>query len=153
MHQADTLKVLANSILQNPLFKILYLLAVLMSLAALILSFFYRCPPPLFFLLEALVNGLMIIEVLSRFAANRRLFWDSIWNKVDSVLAVLCLVTLGIIIFGHHQCNAGEVDPTKEVEILELILLILRNGMALSRSLSLIQRYCYILLMLETQSA
>jgi hypothetical protein len=53
---------------------------------------------------------------------------------------VLCLITLGLIIFGHDQCNVEEVDQSKEVEILELIILILRNGMALSRSLSLIQR-------------
>lgn len=143
MHQTDTLKVLANAVLQNPLFKIFYLLAVLMSLVTLVISFFYRCPPPLFFFLEAVVNGLMIVEVCARFAANRRMFWDSFWNRVDAVLVVLCVITLGLIIFGHHQCHAGEPDPTKEVEILEQIILILRNGMALSRSLSLIQRYFY----------
>lgn len=131
---------LANSILQSPLFKIFYLLAVLMSLSTLIISFFYRCPPSIFFVLEAAVNGLMIIEVFARFAANRRMFWDSFWNRLDTILVILCLITLGLIIFGHHQCHSGELDPTKEVEILEQIILILRNGMALSRSLSLIQR-------------
>lgn len=112
-----------------------------MSISTLIISFFYRCPPPIFFFLEAAVNGLMIIEVLARFAANRRMFWDSFWNRVDAILMVFCLITLGLIIFGHHQCHAGQVDSTKEVEIVEQIILILRNGMSFSRSLSLIQRY------------
>ena len=95
----------------------------------------------MFFFLEALVNGLMVIEVAARFIANRRRFWESLWNRVDAVLVVFCLFTLVLIIFGHHQCHIGESDPTKEVEILEQIILILRNGMSLSRSVSLIQRY------------
>jgi hypothetical protein len=142
IEQADTLKVLANCILQNPLFKIFYLLAVLLSIITLVISFVYRCPPPIFFFLEAVVNGLMIIEVLARFAANTRLFWNSFWNKLDSVLVVLSVITLGLIIFGHEQCHVGEADPAaQKVEIFEQVILICRNGLALSRSLSLIQRY------------
>ena len=141
MHQADTWKALATTILQNPLFKFFYLVAVLISLLTLIISFINRCPPLIFFFLEALVNGLMVIEVAARFIANRRRFWESFWNRIDAVLVVFCLFTLVLIIFGHHQCHIGESDPTKEVEILEQIILILRNGMSLSRSVSLIQRY------------
>lgn len=57
------------------------------------------------------------------------------WNRFDVFLVAICLLTLGILLFGTH-CSPGQ---TREEE-LSTIILVLRNGIAFSRSLLMIQK-------------
>jgi hypothetical protein len=82
-------------------------------------------------------------------------FWKSTFNIVDLCLVLLCAITL-IVLFFSHDCSPyrrGEEPPGpgedigntserggKSEELLDSLLLILRNGAQLFRLLSVVRR-------------
>ncbi|CAG8437178.1 4221_t:CDS:2 [Diversispora eburnea] len=78
-----------------------------------------------FIILEIIINTVMIGEVTTRFLALRNIFWKSLYNIVDIILVMLCVITLILILKGGCL-HKGE-------EIFDLVLLIVRNLVQFSR--------------------
>ncbi|ORY38118.1 hypothetical protein BCR33DRAFT_789042 [Rhizoclosmatium globosum] len=66
MTQAELLTSLSNRLLHSKFYKWLYLAMMILSLFCLVLSFIQQCPSGIYYWLDALVNIIMIVEVLIR---------------------------------------------------------------------------------------
>lgn len=92
---------------------------------------FDPCPEDLLLVgLEYAINVALIVEVAIRFLAQRKMFFTSIFNIFDMVIVFLCFVTLTYLTFG--VCSTGEA-------IADSILLLIRNGIQLSRLLAMLR--------------
>ncbi|KZT75002.1 hypothetical protein DAEQUDRAFT_734498 [Daedalea quercina L-15889] len=98
-----------------------------LSMATVALSLSNECPTLPFFILEVIINGAMILEVAIRFVAFGRQFWTSVWNVMDLVITVFCVITL-LVIF-----SAGCGNTSKEEELFDNILLVARNAIQFGR--------------------
>ena len=133
----EQFKSIARRLLYHPLFKFYYLFMGILSLVCLVLSLAQKeCPTFWFFILEFVLNVSMITEVSMRYIALEKQFWDSIFNKIDLGLALLCIITLAYIYFGP-TCSSSQTTE----QVLEQVLLIIRNVIAFSRSIMILQRY------------
>ncbi|KAI8620701.1 hypothetical protein BC830DRAFT_1058922 [Chytriomyces sp. MP71] len=125
MTQAEMLASIANRILHSKFYRLLYLGMAILSVVCLVLV---RCPSGIFYWLDALLNIVMIVEVLIRVNAMGQQFWKSIWNLVDIGLVFLCILTLFWLLFGQCQNGSGSWETE-----LDAALLIARNGTQLLR--------------------
>ncbi|KAI8622703.1 hypothetical protein BC830DRAFT_1088457 [Chytriomyces sp. MP71] len=128
MTQAEVLSSIANRILHSKFYRLLYLGMAILSVVCLVLSFIEQCPSGIFYWLDALLNIVMIVEVLIRVNAMGQQFWKSIWNLVDIGLVFLCILTLFWLLFGECQNGSGSWETE-----LDAALLIARNGTQLFR--------------------
>ncbi|SAM07894.1 hypothetical protein [Absidia glauca] len=80
----------------------------------------HSSPSLTFIVFEAIINFAMIAEVTIRLLALRRTYWQSIWNIIDTILVVLCAVTLIVLATG---CSASE----RKEAIFDTLLLVIRN--------------------------
>ncbi|KAI7881481.1 hypothetical protein K492DRAFT_194332 [Lichtheimia hyalospora FSU 10163] len=146
--RSEMIQGMANRILYSRFYIALYIglaalsvLSVLMScfLAVLVVrcpwqSLRETCPSPLFLLFEFVINMAMMMEVTIRFLALRKAFWQSIWNAMDAMLVLLCVVTLLILIFA--DCSAGE----RREAMIDTMLLVVRNGVQLYRLITVARK-------------
>lgn len=134
MTRDEMLHSLANRILHSRKYQYFYLFMMSLSLFCLVLSTIQTCPTGYFYFLEAVVNLIMISEVLIRFHALGKVFWRSVWNKLDVVLVLLCLLTLFWLWFG--TCSTSRSWETEA----DTLLLVVRNGIQFARIAVLIRR-------------
>ncbi|KAL0079267.1 hypothetical protein J3Q64DRAFT_1761839 [Phycomyces blakesleeanus] len=131
--KTEIIQGMANRFMYSRFYIILYLGLGLLSLSTIILSINETCPSPLFIVFEAIVNVAMILEVVVRLVALRRAYWKSIWNIVDTVLVILCAVTLVVLASG---CSAGE----RSEAIFDTILLVIRNCFQFTRLFMMVRK-------------
>ncbi|KAI8329305.1 hypothetical protein BC941DRAFT_443185 [Chlamydoabsidia padenii] len=111
---------MANRLMYSNFYIALYLGLGILSLVSIIMSIQETCPSLMFIIFEAIINFAMIAEVTVRMLALRRAYWQSIWNIVDTILVVLCAITLIVLATG---CSASERNEA----IFDTLLLVIRN--------------------------
>ncbi|KAI8361950.1 hypothetical protein B0O80DRAFT_379747 [Mortierella sp. GBAus27b] len=113
---------LANRIIYSKFYMLLYIVMALLSIWSIFLSFHQGCSSSkLFVVLESIINGTMIAEVLLRLTALGKNYWRSTSNILDIVLVFFCFITLILVLQG---CGSGH----EAEEVLDTVLLILRNA-------------------------
>ncbi|KAF9988749.1 hypothetical protein BGZ80_002301 [Entomortierella chlamydospora] len=113
---------LANRIIYSKFYMFLYLVMAILSVWSIFLSFHQGCSSsPLFVVLESIINGTMIAEVVLRLTALGKNYWRSSSNILDILLVMFCFITLILVLQG---CGSGH----EAEEVLDTILLILRNA-------------------------
>ncbi|AXA48990.1 ion transport protein [Malassezia restricta] len=142
MSREEMLKGLANRFVHSTTYLYLYATMAVLSLVTVIFSLLWTCPGPAFYILELLVNVILVAEVCVRFVAYGRNFWKSTYNIIDLFLVVLCILTL-IILFVGHGCSPIAERPGMSEELLDSVLLIVRNVMQCMRLISVIRRSGY----------
>jgi hypothetical protein len=86
-------------------------------------------------MLEFTVNAFMLVEVLVRYLALDKRFWESTWNVVDLVLVAVCLLTMLFIFY-------ADCSKTKTREALfDLSVLFLRNLLQFFRLANILKEY------------
>lgn len=118
--RSEAIQGMANRFMYSQFYIILYLGLAGLSLISIILSLAETCPSLLFIILESIINFAMITEVSIRMVALRRAYWRSVWNIIDTILVVLCAITLIVIASG---CSASE----RSEALFDTILLVIRN--------------------------
>ncbi|CAO3607284.1 unnamed protein product [Cunninghamella blakesleeana] len=118
--RSEMIQGMANCLLYSNFYIALYLTLGILSLISIVMSIQETCPSLMFLIFEAIINFAMIIEVSIRFLALRRAYWQSIWNIIDTVLVMLCVITLIVLATG---CSASE----RKEAIFDTLLLVIRN--------------------------
>ncbi|KAL7417545.1 hypothetical protein BDY24DRAFT_368046 [Mrakia frigida] len=124
---------LLSRIVHSRNYIILYLGMAALSITTVIFSLMGDCPPLAFYVLEVIVNGVMILEVAIRVVAFGRQFFTSTFNLADLGITFLCVITLLVVLF--TPCSGRG----KEEEIFDTLLLVARNFFQFGR-LALIMR-------------
>ncbi|CAO1632548.1 unnamed protein product [Sympodiomycopsis kandeliae] len=149
LDQSEILKGLANRFVHSTAYLYLYGSMALASLLTVIMSIANECPGTIFYVVEMLVNVVLVVEVAIRFVAFGRQFWHSTFNILDLFLVFLCTLTLLIIFFSHDCSPYNRNNPDRKgrggrqgkgEELLDSFLLIFRNGMQLMRLLAVVRR-------------
>lgn len=138
----EVLKGLANRFVHSTTYLYLYATMAFLSLVTVALSLLSTCPGPTFYALELLVNVALVIEVSIRFVAFGKHFWKSTFNVVDLCLVALCLITLIVLVLGHG-CSRYAQRSGRSEELLDNLLLIVRNVVQCTRLLSVVRRSGY----------
>lgn len=138
----EALKGLANRFVHSTTYVYLYATMALLSLLTVVISLMTKCPGPAFYLLELVVNVVLMAEVGVRFIAFGKHFWKSTYNIVDLCLVALCGLTLVVLFFGHG-CSPYAQRTGRREELLDSILLIVRNAIQCTRLLSVVRRSRY----------
>ncbi|TPX40104.1 hypothetical protein SeMB42_g06146 [Synchytrium endobioticum] len=131
---SEVLNGAANRILHSSFYRGLYLVMVVLSLVSVSMSLVDPCPSGWFYVLEAVVNLTMIVEVSIRFIALGKHYWKSVWNILDLVMVALCAMTLVYLLFG--ECSMARATEA----VLDTILLVVRNGIQFSRLVLMIRK-------------
>lgn len=142
MSRDERLKGLANRFVHSRWYLYLYATMAALSLVTVVLSLWGRCPGVAFYVLELLINVALVAEVSVRLVAFGPHFWDSTLNVVDLGLVVLCLVTLLLLVLGHG-CSPLSKRTGAGEELLDSVLLIVRNVVQCMRLLSVVRRSGY----------
>ncbi|KAL1951427.1 hypothetical protein VTO73DRAFT_576 [Trametes versicolor] len=127
MTRDEITKGIANRFVHSRTYIILYLAMAALSITTVVLSLVNDCPTIPFYILEFIINGAMILEVVIRFVAFGKQFWKSPFNIMDLVLTAFCVITLLFIFF------AGCGNTSKEEELLDTLLLVARNFLQFGR--------------------
>ncbi|KAK3819695.1 MAG: hypothetical protein J3Q66DRAFT_280892 [Benniella sp.] len=126
---------LANRIIYSKFYMALYVVMALLSVVSIFLSFHQGCSSSkLFVVLECIINGTMIAEVAVRFTALGRSYWRSTSNILDILLVCFCFTTLILVLQG---CGSGH----EAEEVLDTVLLILRNAVQGWRLYTMVKKY------------
>lgn len=133
----DAFKSLANRFVHSTAYLYLYASMAFLSFVTVILSLAYTCPGAGFYMLELMINAVLVAEVAIRLLAFGKHFWKSIYNTVDLVLVAICIVTLFVIFF-NHTCSP--YHPSREEELLDSVLLIVRNVVQCARLVGVVRR-------------
>ncbi|KAF9928732.1 hypothetical protein FBU30_002150 [Linnemannia zychae] len=113
---------------------ILYIVMAILSIWSIVLSVRQGCSSSsLFIILESIINGTMIIEVALRLTALGKNYWRSTSNILDIILVIFCFITLILVLQG---CGSGHETE----EVLDTILLILRNAVQSWRLYTMIKK-------------
>jgi len=123
---------IANRFVFSQIYLYLYLSMALLSLTTVVLSLLSECPTAAFYVLEMVVNVAMIVEVGLRLVAFGKRFWTSFFNWLDLVITGICVVTVGVTLV--QGCGA------KKEEVLETLLLVVRNGLQFVRLALMVRR-------------
>ncbi|PHZ13629.1 uncharacterized protein RHIMIDRAFT_236681 [Rhizopus microsporus ATCC 52813] len=134
--KSEIVKGMANRFMYSKFYIGLYLILAFLSFVSIIMSLTETCPSHLFIIFEAIINLAMIVEVSTRLLALGRNYWKSVWNVVDIILVMLCVVTLIVLTTG---CSIGERNEA----IFDTILLVIRNGFQLFRLFMMLRRNQY----------
>ncbi|KAF9412768.1 hypothetical protein BGZ94_000923 [Podila epigama] len=127
---------LANRIIYSKFYMFLYLVMACLSLWSVVLSFRQGCASSsLFIILEVIINCSMIAEVGLRLTALGKSYWRSTSNILDTFLVAFCLLTLFLVLEG---CGTGRGHKAEEV--LDTVLLVIRNGVQAWRLYTVIRK-------------
>ncbi|KAH6585016.1 hypothetical protein BASA60_000711 [Batrachochytrium salamandrivorans] len=111
-NQKELIHSLASRLLHSTSYQVFYVIMAVLSLVCL-----------------AIVS---LVGV--RFLAYRKRYWHSVWNILDIVMVLFCVVAFVFVV-------GGACDSTKRKEaVAEEILLIFRNGIQFSRLVLMMQK-------------
>ncbi|WVF66365.1 hypothetical protein IAT40_001105 [Kwoniella sp. CBS 6097] len=135
---SEQLRGVANRIIFSRYYILFYGAMMGLSFATLVISLIAthgnRCPPAVWHILEVVINILMVVEVGTRWVAYGKKYPLTPLNIVDIILVLFCSVTL-ILVF-RNPCGSG----TRSEELLDTILLIIRNTVQFLRLGSILRR-------------
>ncbi|KLT43179.1 hypothetical protein CC85DRAFT_258946 [Cutaneotrichosporon oleaginosum] len=135
---SEQLRGVANRIIFSRYYILFYFIMMTLSMATVVLSLIatshHECPPPVWHVLEVIVNALMVLEVSTRWIAYGKKYPMTLLNMLDLVLVFFCVVTL-IFVFAS-PCGEG----TRQEEVLDTILLVIRNGVQFLRLGNILRR-------------
>ncbi|KAH6561215.1 hypothetical protein BASA62_009992 [Batrachochytrium salamandrivorans] len=133
-NQKELIHSLASRLLHSTSYQVFYVIMAVLSLVCLAISMTHKCPPGWFYVLESLIIISLVLEVGVRFLAYRKRYWHSVWNILDIVMVLFCVVAFVFVV-------GGACDSTKRKEaVAEEILLIFRNGIQFSRLVLMMQK-------------
>ncbi|RHZ77655.1 hypothetical protein Glove_174g176 [Diversispora epigaea] len=132
LSRSEVVRGIANRIIYSRFYSWLYLGMALLSAVSIVLSLIEECQTIGFIILEIIINIVMIGEVTTRFLALRKIFWKSLYNIIDIILVMLCVITLILILKGGCL-HKGE-------EIFDLTLLIVRNLVQFGRLIVMLRK-------------
>ncbi|ODN75541.1 hypothetical protein L202_06667 [Cryptococcus amylolentus CBS 6039] len=136
--RSEQLRGVANRILFSRYYILFYGAMMGLSLATLVLSLIAThkgdCPPIAWHIIEVILNGLMVLEVTTRWFANGKKFPITFLNIVDLALLAFCLFTLLLVFFS--PCSSS----TRSEEIFDTILLVGRNAIQFLRLGAILRR-------------
>lgn len=138
----EMLKGLANRFVHSTTYLYLYATMAGLSFLTVVMSLLWTCPGPSFYVLELLVNLALVGEVSVRLVAFGKNFWKSTFNVIDLCLVLVCVLTL-LLLFVSHGCSPLSERPGMGEELLDSVLLIVRNAVQCIRLLSVIRRSQY----------
>ncbi|ORY30823.1 hypothetical protein BCR39DRAFT_494399 [Naematelia encephala] len=122
---SEQLRGVANRIIFSRYYILFYLVMFGLGVGTVVLSLIAThnksCPPVAWHILEVVVNVLMVLEVGTRWVAYGKKYPLTLLNIVDLLLVLFCTLTL-ILVF-HNPCSTG----TRQEEVLDTILLVIRN--------------------------
>ncbi|WVQ93982.1 hypothetical protein IAU59_001060 [Kwoniella sp. CBS 9459] len=135
---SEQLRGVANRIIFSRYYILFYGAMMGLSFATLVISLIAThgntCPPAVWHILEVVINILMVVEVGTRWVAYGKKYPLTLLNVVDIILVLFCSVTL-ILVF-RNPCGSG----TRSEELLDTILLIIRNTVQFLRLGSILRR-------------
>ncbi|OCF33096.1 hypothetical protein I317_01896 [Kwoniella heveanensis CBS 569] len=135
---SEQLRGVANRIIFSRYYILFYGAMMGLSFATLVISLIAthgnKCPPAVWHILEVVINILMVVEVGTRWVAYGKKYPLTLLNVVDIILVLFCSVTL-ILVF-RNPCGSG----TRSEELLDTILLIIRNTVQFLRLGSILRR-------------
>ncbi|CAD6573585.1 MAG: hypothetical protein TREMPRED_000862 [Tremellales sp. Tagirdzhanova-0007] len=141
---SEQLRGVANRIIFSRYYILFYFVMMSLSLTTVILSLIatheHRCPPIAWHILEIIVNVMMVVEVSTRWVAYGKKYPMTPLNIIDLLLVLFCTVTL-ILVF-RNPCSTG----TRQEEILDTILLVIRNAVQFLRLGNILRRSGHSLL-------
>ncbi|WVR03252.1 hypothetical protein IAU60_000243 [Kwoniella sp. DSM 27419] len=141
---SEQLRGVANRIIFSRYYVLFYGAMMGLSFATLVISLIAthgnKCPPAVWHILEVIINVLMVVEVGTRWIAYGKKYPMTPLNVVDIILVLFCSVTL-ILVF-RNPCGSG----TRSEELLDTILLIIRNTVQFLRLGSILRRSGHSLL-------
>ncbi|KAI1788818.1 hypothetical protein LXA43DRAFT_1096987 [Ganoderma leucocontextum] len=140
MTKDEIAKNIANRFVHSQTYIIIYLAMAALSITTVVLSLVNDCPTLPFYILEFIINAAMIVEVGIRFVAFGRQFWRSVWNIMDLVITAFCGITLLFILF------SGCDNTSKEEELLDTLLLVVRNILQFGRLATVMRQYVLFLM-------
>ncbi|KAE8211675.1 hypothetical protein CF327_g4594 [Tilletia walkeri] len=169
LSRSEIVKGVANRFVHSTAYLYFYGGMAVASLLTVAISLIQDCPGTLFYSLELAINVLLIAEVGIRLFAFGKQFWKSTFNIIDLCLVVFCALTLLVIFFSHdcspNNTNGGtghygssfdgdrDADGNehsgysgrggrggKSEELLDSVLLIIRNAMQCFRLVSVVRR-------------
>ncbi|KAF9133423.1 hypothetical protein BGX30_012295 [Mortierella sp. GBA39] len=125
---------LANRIIYSRFYMILYFIMAVLSIWSIFLSLHQGCSSSsLFIVLESIINGTMIAEVVLRLTALGKNYWRTTANILDIILVMFCIITLILVLQG---CSSGHETE----KVVDTILLILRNAVQCWRLYTMIKK-------------
>ncbi|CDZ96752.1 wsc domain-containing protein [Phaffia rhodozyma] len=131
LSRPEVIKGFANRIVHSRSYIILYLGMAALSITTVVLSLQSECPPISFYILEVVVNLVMILEVGIRLVAFGRQFYQSIFNLLDLLITLFCIITLLVVFW--TPCSSRE-------EVLDDVILVVRNVFQFGRLAVLMRR-------------
>ncbi|KAK8844571.1 hypothetical protein IAR55_006418 [Kwoniella newhampshirensis] len=141
---SEQLRGVANRIIFSRYYIFFYFAMMSLSLATLVISLISthgrRCPPVAWHILEVIINALMVLEVTTRWVAYGKKYPLTLLNVVDLALVAFCSITL-ILVF-RNPCGSG----TRSEEVLDTILIVIRNAVQFLRLGSILRRSGHSLL-------
>ncbi|TXT10679.1 hypothetical protein VHUM_02184 [Vanrija humicola] len=136
---SEQLRGVANRIIFSRYYILFYFIMMSLSLTTVVLSLIAtsrkQCPPVSWHILEVIVNFLMVVEVSTRWIAYGKKYPMTLLNLLDLCLVLFCVITL-ILVFAN-PCAEG---TTRQEEILDTILLAIRNGVQFLRLGNILRR-------------
>ncbi|KAK1921429.1 hypothetical protein DB88DRAFT_513455 [Papiliotrema laurentii] len=140
----ERLRGVANRIIFSRYYVLFYFVMMCLSLGTVVLSLVAthkkQCPPVIWHILEVIVNGLMVIEVSTRWVAYGKKYPMTPLNIIDLLLVLFCSITL-ILVF-RSPCAEG----ARQEEVLDTILLVIRNAVQFLRLGNILRRSGHSLL-------
>ncbi|KAJ9097695.1 hypothetical protein QFC21_004732 [Naganishia friedmannii] len=132
---SERLRGVANRIMFSRYYIIFYLAMTGLSLGTVILSLMQGgCPSTTWHILEIIVNGGMVLEVGTRWVGFGKQYPLTPLNVLDLFLTAFCIITLLLVFL--NPCGAS----SKREEVLDTILLVVRNGVQFWRLGTIIRR-------------
>ncbi|ORX34909.1 hypothetical protein BD324DRAFT_633144 [Kockovaella imperatae] len=141
---AEKFKGVANRIIYSRYYIGFYFIMMSLSLTTVVLSLRAthqrECPPVSWHILEVIVNAMMVLEVSTRWVAFGKKYPMTPLNIIDLLLVLFCSITL-ILVF-RSPCSEG----TRQEEVLDTILLVIRNAVQFLRLGNILRRSGHSLL-------
>ncbi|KAI5455138.1 hypothetical protein NCC49_002409 [Naganishia albida] len=132
---SERLRGVANRIMFSRYYIIFYLAMTGLSLGTVILSLLEGgCPSMTWHILEIIVNGGMVLEVGTRWVGFGKQYPLTPLNVLDLFLTAFCIITLLVVFL--NPCGAG----SKREEVLDTILLVVRNAVQFWRLGTILRR-------------
>ncbi|WWD22876.1 hypothetical protein CI109_107371 [Kwoniella shandongensis] len=135
---SEQLRGVANRIIFSRYYILFYFAMMSLSFATLVISLISthqrHCPPVAWHILEVIINALMVLEVTTRWVAYGKKYPLTLLNIVDLALVAFCSITL-ILVF-RNPCGSG----TRSEEVLDTILIVIRNAVQFLRLGSILRR-------------
>eukprot|EP01135_Chromosphaera_perkinsii_P004417 Nk52_evm20s280 gene=Nk52_evmTU20s280 len=123
----------ANRFLVSSGYYVVCAINIALILIVMIWTIFKKYPKsPYFFMIEIIINTILVAEVSIRILAmGWRTYFQSWFNRFDVFVTSLCLITFVVYLIGAFQ--TGEAGGSYVEEIIASLILVIRNLLMIFR--------------------